>query len=173
MSLSLSFYTNEKNVLQREIKDWAFEFYLLTGEPRQFMISADWIIEHVLCQILCVVLEFLNLFPNREGWDCFWQAKVLSRLSKTTYLPKVSKNKQLSSILIRSKSVKWAIWESIKSLVIEKLEALNLNSRVSVIQRVLMSTPSQKDWHHYSIFTWLWKISLYLVLGATVIKFGQ
>ena len=117
------------------------------------------------------ILDFF--FSNREGWDCFWQAKVLSRLSKTTYLPKVSKNKQLSSILIRSKSVKWAIWESIKSLVIEKLEALNLNSRVSVIQRVLMSTPSQKDWRHYSIFTWLWKISLYLVLGATVIKFGQ
>ena len=173
MSLFLSFYTNEKNVLQREIKDWAFVFYLLTGKPRQFMISADWIIEHVLCQILYVVLEFLNLFSNREGWDCFYQAKVLSRLSKTTYLPKVSKNKRLRSIMICSKSVKWAIWESIISLVMEKLEALNLSSRVSVIQRVLMSTPSQKDWCHYPIFTWLWKISLYLALGATVIKLGQ
>ena len=33
--------TNDENVLQWEIKDWAFDFYLLTGEPSQFMISAD------------------------------------------------------------------------------------------------------------------------------------
>ena len=103
MSL-LSFCTNEKNVLQREIKNWAFEFYLLTGEPRQSMISADWIIEHGLWQILCVVLEFLIFFPNGEVWDCLWQAKVLSRHSEITYLPKVSKNKQVGSNLIYSKS---------------------------------------------------------------------
>ena len=107
VSLFLSFCTNEKNVLQREIKDWAFEFYLLTGEPSQFMISADWIIEHDLFQILCVVLEFLNFFWNGEGWDCFWLAKVLPRLSKIIYLPKVSKNKQVEWILICSKSAKW------------------------------------------------------------------
>ena len=100
---SLSFCTNEKNVLQREIKDWVFEFYLLTGEPSQFMISADWIIEHDLFHILCVVLEFLIFFWNGEGWDCFWLAKVLSRLSKIIYLPKVSKNKQVGWILICSK----------------------------------------------------------------------
>ena len=41
VSLLLSFCANEKNVLQRERKDWAFEFYLLTGEPSQFIISAD------------------------------------------------------------------------------------------------------------------------------------
>ena len=107
MSLFLSFCTNEKNVSQREITDWAFEFYLLAGETSQFMISAVWIIEHDLCQILCVVLEFLIFFSNGEGWDCFWQAKVLPRLSKITYLPKVSKNKRVGWILICSKSAKW------------------------------------------------------------------
>ena len=98
---------------------------LLTGEPIQFTISADWIIEHDLCQILCVVLELLNFLWNREGWNSFWQPNVLSILGKITYLPKVSKNQQERSILICPKSAKWlsilncsmpekwAIWESI------------------------------------------------------------
>ena len=106
-SLFLSFCTNEKNVLQREIKNLAFEFYLWTGERSQFMISADWIIGHDLFPILCMVLEFLKFFWNGEGWDCFWLAKVLSRLRKIIYLPKVSKNKQVGWILICSKAEKW------------------------------------------------------------------
>ena len=69
------------------------------------------------------ILEFF--FSRGEFWDCFWQAKVLSRLSKITYLLKVSKNKRVEWILICSKSAKWlsilncsmsakwAIWESI------------------------------------------------------------
>ena len=67
VSLFLLFCTNERKVLQREIKDWAFEF--LTGEPNQFIISADWIIEHDLYQILCVVLEFLNFFFRGESFE--------------------------------------------------------------------------------------------------------
>ena len=125
VSLFLSFCTNEKNVSQREITDWAFEFYLLAGETSQFMISAVWIIEHDLCQILCVVLEFLNFLSNREGWDRFWKSNVLSKLSKMIYLPNVSKNKVVGSILICLKSEKWlsilncsmsekwAVWKSI------------------------------------------------------------
>ena len=68
---------------------------------------------------------FSNFFKNGEGWDCFWLAKVLSRLRKIIYLPKISKNKQVGWILVCSKaekwlsilncstSAKWAIWESI------------------------------------------------------------
>ena len=41
-----------------EREDWVFEFDLLTEESSQFVISADWIIENDLCQILCVVIEF-------------------------------------------------------------------------------------------------------------------
>ena len=87
----------------------------------------------------------LWFFSNGEGWDCFWLAKVLSRLSKITYLLKVSKNERVGSILICSKSTKWEIWESIVSSVMEKQEVLNLNSGVSVIQRVLFCTPPQKE----------------------------
>ena len=43
-------------MLQKEIKDWAFEVYFLTGEFSQFLIPANWIIENDLCQILCMVL---------------------------------------------------------------------------------------------------------------------
>ena len=106
MSLFLSSRTNEKNVLQGEIKDWAFEVYLLTGEPSQFMISDDSITEPDLYQILHVVFEFLFFLSNGEGWDCFWQPNLFSKLSKITYLAKVSKNKQVGSILICPKSSK-------------------------------------------------------------------
>ena len=44
---------NQKIVLQKEIKECFFEFYLLTT---QFLIH--WIIKNDLCQILGVVLEF-------------------------------------------------------------------------------------------------------------------
>ena len=67
----LSFRKNEKNVLQREIKNWASEFYLLTRELSQFMISADWIIETNLSQILCAVLEF---FVKQRGLGLFFAA---------------------------------------------------------------------------------------------------
>ena len=68
--------TNQKNVLLKEIKDWAFEVYLLTGEYSQFLISSDWIIEDDLCQILWVVLEF---FVKRRGFGLFFAAKRLSQ----------------------------------------------------------------------------------------------
>ena len=35
-------------MLQKEIKDWAFEVDLLTGVPSQFLIPANWIIENDL-----------------------------------------------------------------------------------------------------------------------------
>ena len=62
---------NQKNVLEKEIKDWGFEVYLLTGQLSQFLIPADWIIENDLCQILCVVLQF---FVKQEGYGLFFAA---------------------------------------------------------------------------------------------------
>ena len=40
--------TSQKNVLHKEINDWAFEVYLATGEPNQFLIPADWITKNDL-----------------------------------------------------------------------------------------------------------------------------
>ena len=38
--------TNQKNVLQKVIKDWHFEVYLLTGEPSQFwFLLSDLIVD--------------------------------------------------------------------------------------------------------------------------------
>ena len=39
-------------MLQKEIKDWVFEVHLLTGEPHQVLIPADWINENDLYKIL-------------------------------------------------------------------------------------------------------------------------
>ena len=67
-------------MLLKEIKDWNFEVYLLTRKPSQFFLFADWIIENVLYQILCMVLEFA--LSNRKGFNSFLQPKRLPKLSK-------------------------------------------------------------------------------------------
>ena len=54
-------------------------------------------------------------------------------------------------------------------------EARNIKSgnQVNLIQRVLLGTLPQEVLKSYLIFMRLWQISLSLVTGATVIKFGQ
>ena len=52
----------QKNVLQKELKE-TFKAYLLTEETSSWFLL-------ILCQILCVVLEFLS---NGEALDCFLQ----------------------------------------------------------------------------------------------------
>ena len=65
--------TNQKNVLQKKKKDWAFEVYLLTRESSQFLILVDWIIENDLCQILSVVLKF---FVKLRGFGLFFCGRL-------------------------------------------------------------------------------------------------
>ena len=107
MSLFLSWIffcrTNQKNMLQKEITDWAFKVYLLTGEPSQFLILADWIIGNDLCQILWVVLEFffqterdrifsrgLTSCPNSVKW--LWPPQIGKNKNRINFdLPKVIK----------------------------------------------------------------------------------
>ena len=50
--------TNQKNVLQKEIKDSPFEVYLGNQLGNQILDSRWLIIENDLQEILCVVLEF-------------------------------------------------------------------------------------------------------------------
>ena len=59
------------------------------------------------------------------------------------------------------------------SPVMEKLEALNLNSRVSVIQKVLLSTPLQEELTSLPHIHVTLKNLFILASGATVIKLGQ
>ena len=77
--LSLFCHKNQKNMLQKEIKDWTFNTYLLTEESSSwFLLIGSLRIN--LCQILCMVLEFLS---NEEGLHCFSQHN-LPKLSKIT-----------------------------------------------------------------------------------------
>ena len=71
-------------MLQKEIKDWAFEAYLLTKE-NQFLIAADWSMDpDFVPDLMRVVLEFLS----NGGLNCFsWH--VLPKASKITDLSKV------------------------------------------------------------------------------------
>ena len=103
------------------------------------MISADTESLSMAFARSCVILEFLNFWSNREGWDCFWQAKSLSRLSKITYLPKVSKKMSrvnLDSLKVSKMTTNFELLNvskmsilRIHSPVMEKLEALNLNNK--------------------------------------------
>ena len=53
-----------------------------------------------------------NFLLSREGWDCFLQPTVMSKLSKITDLPKVEKKvKKLISHLKFWKLAKWPIWK--------------------------------------------------------------
>ena len=61
--------TNQKNVLQKKIRlnRWS----LRINWAIQSLIPADWIIENDLCQILCLVLDFL---VKRRGFALFFMA---------------------------------------------------------------------------------------------------
>ena len=97
---------------------------------------------------------FSNFFKNGEGWDCFWLAKVLSRLRKIIYLPKTVKtNKQGESWFAQKQKNDFQFWtaprqqnEQFENPYISSLgEARSIKFRVSVIQRVQLSTPLQKE----------------------------
>ena len=72
MSLFLSYFfchTNQKNLLQKERKDWIFEVYFLIGKLSQFLVPADWIMENDFFQILCMVLE---VCVKQRGFGLFF-----------------------------------------------------------------------------------------------------
>ena len=116
-----------------------------------------------------------SFLSNEEDEGCFLQPNILSNYCN---LPKVSKNKQLGSILTllsvlsSSKSANWTVWKSIYP-VMEKLETSNFDSRQTSFKGFYWVTRLQRYWPCYFIFTWLWQISLSLVTGATVTKYGQ
>ena len=55
--------TNQKNVLQKETKSWAFEVYLATGESQPVLFPASWIIENDLPD------------PERGSWIYYVQTQ--------------------------------------------------------------------------------------------------
>ena len=71
---SLFCWINQENVLQKEIKDWAFKVYLLTREPSQFLIPWNHCVNHWKC----LVPE-----PMCSSW-IFCQIDVSPKLIKIT-----------------------------------------------------------------------------------------
>ena len=174
--------TNQKNVLQKEIKDWAFEVHLLSGEPSQFLIPADWVIENDLGQILWVVLDF---FIKIRGLGLFFAAKSLAQNSIKLWPAQRSKYNQEGSIFTCPKSEKWlSIVNCSKLAKLSVWKSLYLQSWRSQKHQIWAAGkphskgsfgyPNSKRYRcHYLLFMWLWKISLSLATGATVTKFGQ
>ena len=98
-------------------------------------------------------MSFLKFLSNGGGWDCSSQPNVLPKLIKITVtcpklvkktigvnydLLKVSKMTNNFDLLNVSKMSSFRVYVS---PVMEKLETLNLNTRVNLIQRVLLGTP--------------------------------
>ena len=140
-------------MLQKEIKDWAFEVRLLTGEPSQFLIPADWVIENDLCQILWVVLDF---FIKLKGLGLFFcSQKSCPKLSKNVTCSKtVSINKKGQFLLAQSQKNDYQLWTA-QSHQNDQFENLYISShgearntkfgqQVNLIQRVLLGTPTQR-----------------------------
>ena len=61
---------NQKKVLQKEIKDWAYEVYLLTGESSQFLIPTDF-----LSNREGVSIDFCSLLSCQDAVKYLWPAK--------------------------------------------------------------------------------------------------
>ena len=149
---------------------------LLTGEPIQFMISADWIIEHDLCQILCVVLELLNFLWNREGWNSFWQPNVLSILGKITICPKsVRTNKKGQSWFVQSQQNDYQFWiaqcqknEQFENPYItshEEARSIKFKQQGKPQRVGSIGYPVSEWTMSLPIFTWLWQISISSLRG--------
>ena len=71
-------------MLQKEIKDWDFEVYLLTREPSRFLIPADWIMIAADWRTTCTrfYVWSLNFLVNIEGLDYFLWPNSLPKLGK-------------------------------------------------------------------------------------------
>ena len=133
--------TNQKNVLQKEMKDWTFEVHLLTDKPTSWFP----LIESLKMTCAWPYWWFLNFLS--EGLDCFSWPNVLPRNSKITVpCPKSVELKEYSqwlSILNCSKSAIWAIW---KSIISSHGEARNIKfwQQINFIQKVSLGTSPQE-----------------------------
>ena len=90
-------HTKQKNVLQKEIKEWAFEGYLLTA--RLFINSVSswfWLNESLKMTCTRSNAWYLDFLSNGERLDYFSLPNVLPTLCKIT--ESVSKNEQVKMI---------------------------------------------------------------------------
>ena len=107
---------SEKPVTERNkiLNLWS----LFINSGNQFLIPADWIIERLVPDSMCSSWIFLS-----EGLGHFLQPNVLPKVSKTTDLPKVSKNEQAGSILTCPKSEMTINFELLK---VRKMTSLKI-----------------------------------------------
>ena len=117
--------SNQKKVLQKQIKDWTFEVYLLNGELLYWFP----LMESLKMTCARSYAWFLKFLSHREGLDCFSRPKILPKLYKIAVVfPKIVKCRKWIYFdlpkVIKMTSLK--IW---LSLVMEKQETLNLDSR--------------------------------------------
>ena len=100
--------TNQKNVLQKEIKDWTFEVYLLTGEP------SSWFGLTESLKMTCARSNawFLDFLWNGQGLDCFSGTNDFPKLSKiiTTNPKSVNINKQGQFWFAQRQQNDYQIW---------------------------------------------------------------
>ena len=117
--MHILFFANRKYVTERNRLD-LWSLFIVWGS--QFLILPDWIIKNGLCQILCLVLEFLI---KRRGFGLFIAACLAQIRKNNCNLFKDSKKEQAWSILTCpklakwistlncSKSGKWPVWKPI------------------------------------------------------------
>ena len=167
-------------MLQKAMKDWTFEAYLLTEKPTSWF--PDWIIENYLCQMVYMVLQFFV----REGLDCFLWPNVLPKISKITVTcPKSVKMKRQSQFWLAQSLKNDYQFGTAKSQQNEQFENLYISSygearnitfwqQVNLIQRVSLGTCPQELVtslpHNYVTLT---NIFIPSYRRATAIKFGQ
>ena len=110
---------NEKNMLQKEIKDWTFGAYSLTKE------ISSWFVLIASLKMTCVrsCVWFWNFI--REG--LFFVA-CIAQTGEITDLSKVSKREQIGSILTCPKLAKWILTLNWSKSANDQFENLYISS---------------------------------------------
>ena len=164
-------------MLQKAMKDWTFEAYLLTEKPTSWFPLTESL------KITCA--RWYTCFV-REGLDCFSWPNVLPKISKITVTcPKSVKMKRQSQFWLAQSLKNDYQFGTAKSQQNEQFENLYISSygearnitfwqQVNLIQRVSLGTCPQELVmslpHNYVTLT---NIFIPSYRRATAIKFGQ
>ena len=120
-----------KNVLQKEIKDWTYNAYLLTEE------TSSWFTLVESLKITCSKSYwwFLNFYQTERVWIVFFATCLTQTEYSNCDLSTFSKKEQIGTVLTCPKSAKWksalnwsksAKWPIWNLYISSHLEAINI-----------------------------------------------
>ena len=165
----LFFCTNQQNVLQKVIKDWTLEVYLLTGEPSSWLL---------LIESLKMTCARSFAWSNGVGLDCFSWPSVLLKVSKIIVnYPKLVKVYYKGQFwFVKRQQNYYQFLTAVSNITSLRItshgEARNIKfgQQVNIIHWFHWVLCHRRQWCHYLIITWLLQICLSLVTEEVLLS---